>query len=375
MKYLAFRLPDLQELHGDLELDDVSLTRGINAPGEINANLRAAEAYRGVTVEGTDEQVGLIREFGTLIVALRGRKARGFILHYAEETAEDQEVLALQGFGVGTIPDEMPWEGPDREHIQVDPMAVVREIWGHVTDNPDVLTVTVDRTRSPVRIGEEEREIEFTTSSGEDVSFEAGPYRLNWYSTTDLGKEFQDLATETPFEWREVTTLDRDSEAPPSFHIELGYPILEPVERDLYFEVGANVIAPDQSSDQDFYTEVLVLGAGEGNKKRRGSAKREGGDRRMRRVKVVEDRSLTSNRRCDQRAKEVLAATRPDKFWTNVSVTPRPSTPPEAYDVGDIITVKGLTVWGRHSQKCRIVELTHHLETDVVDLQLEPWGT
>lgn len=371
MKYLAFTLPEGHLTSNSVPLRETQLGRGISRPGSLEADMDAVLGYRRVYVEETGETVELVQSWRTLLVAWDGRIARGYVVHYAEPKAEDQETLSVQAFGIGSIPSGTPWDEAPRDYVNEDPLNIVRAAWAHVTSFPDVPPVSVDRTSSPIRVGEPEETREFTTGSGEEVEFDVGPRRLNWWSTEDLGKVIEDYSKETPFEWKEHTTLDLDAETPPRHRIEIGYPIIRPRVLESYFEVGVNVIAPDSDSDDEYCNEVIVLGSGEGSKRRRGSAKRS--SKRMRKPKIYTDQSLDSHRKCREKAQEILDESKPDKFWTQVTVVPHPSTPYYVYDVGDVIDVRGLTVWGRHTQRCRIVELSHVVDTDSVRLTLEPW--
>lgn len=377
MKYLAFRLPDLAPIGNDVPLGGVSLGRGVNEAGVLEATLDRARAYERVLVEGTTETVELIRERGTLLIAWDGRTARAFIVETVEPDSESQERLRIQAFGHGSVLDGQRWSDRAMSFIEEDPLNIVRHLWAHSSSFDDMLTVTVDDTRSPVRVGEEEREVEFETSDGTSVSFDAGPRRLNWWTTTDMGKVFADYAEETPFEWAEETRIDMDSDDPPTFHIRLGYPRLGAPDRSEthHFEVGLNVIDPDHSDDEEhqFFSEVFVVGNGEGSQKIRGEATRRNTGR-LRTVRVIEDQGITSTELAKERArKAVEAAEQDDKFWEQITVLPHPAAQPGTYDVGDIITVKGDTAWGWHEQRCRIVELSHTVADDTITLTLERW--
>jgi hypothetical protein len=373
MRYLAFTLPKGYLIANDVPFRETKLGRGINRPGDFTAKLDAALGYRKIMVEETGEDVELIREWGTFVVAWDERKARGYIVHFVDPEQEDQETLVVQGYGVGSIPVDMPWKGEKKDYVDHDPLDIVRDIWAHATSFPDSIPVAVGSTKSPVRVGEPEETRKFSTGAGENVEFDVGPRRLNWWSTENLGQVIEGYAKETPFEWREHTTLDFGAETPPAHRIQLGYPIIRPRAIDRYFEVGVNVISPDRESDEEYCNEVVVLGTGEGSLKRRGEARRSGSNR-MRKPKVYTDQSLDSNEKCREKAQEILAASERDKFWTQVTVQPHPSTPYYTYDVGDSIDVRGLTVWGRHTQRCRIIALEHITETDLVRLTLEPWS-
>jgi len=378
VKYVALSLPELETLHGDVPLGDVVIREAINEPDELTGTLKRAMAYRQVRIEGTNRVAPLIRRRGTLIIADDGERQQAFIVEAEDEVEQSQDVLAITGVGFGWVLKETPWDAPKYDGVKVDPMVIVRKLFDYVTGQPGTINISVDQTVTPKSewVGSEETTTEFTTGDGEDVSFDSGPYRLNWWSTADLYKELEDLAAETPFEWAEQTTMNRDTDDPPQFRIRLGYPRIEAVPReDHHFEIGFNVTEPQQPEDEDFFTHVLVLGNGDGSKKRRGEAARKE-TYRHRTVKVVTDQGLTSNKRCKALAQELVnKADREQRFIATCRVMDSPAARVGTFDKGDIIWVKGRTAWdNNHSQKCRIVAMERRLSDNSVALTLERWG-
>lgn len=372
MRYHAYRLPDLAPLHGAVEMRGVTLYRAVNEPGELRGSLDKAQAYEEMTVEGEPETVRLMRDHGTLLVADDGSTARAFIVDLVTQDAEHQDRLIVSSTGFGYLPSEQPWLGPHTKYIQEDPLNIVRAIWAYISGRENSLPVSVADTRSPVRIGEQERPVNFTTGDGEEVDFDAGPERLVWYNADDLLKRIDDLATETPFEWREVTHFNRDNDDPPQLHIDLGYPRLEATVRDtLKFTVGTNVTAPQFEDEEDWFSEVLVLGNGEGQAKRRGRGYRKNPTRLMR-VKVIEDNSLMSNNLCRRVAQdEADRADRADPFIESCTVVDHQAAPLGSFDIGDTITIQGSFTWGDHSQDCRVHSIEHNLSENTMALTLE----
>lgn len=374
MRYYAFRIPDLAPLHGDVNLRGVSLYSALSEPGELRCTLDKAQAYLELTVEGESETTRLMRDYGTLLVSVDGNRARAFIVDLATQDAGHQDRLAVSAVGFGNIPRDQPWMAQAYNGVEVDPMSIVRRIWSYLTSQPDSMTVTVDGTTSPVRIGEEEQHNEgFVRSDGsEAAAFDYGPYRLNWWNTDDLQKEIEDLSVDTPFEWRERTTLDRDSEDPPQLHIELGYPRLESVRRErLKFTVGVNVRNPVFEDDEDYFSHVLVVGNGEGSASKRGEAARRT-TKRMRRVKVIEDNSLMSHSVCNRIAQEeVDRADREGAFIESCTVIEHKAAPLHAFDIGDTIRITGSFTWGRHVQDCRIRSIDHAVAAGTAVITVE----
>lgn len=368
MRYHAFRLPDLAPLSGAVELRGATLYRALNEPGELKGTLDKAQAYEQVMVEGEPGTVRLMRDHGTLIVADNGNRAWGFIIDLATQAADHQDRLVVAGTGFGFLPSEQPWLGAHKKYVQEDPLNIVRDIWAYMSERENSLTVTTDSTRSPVRVGEAERPPGFVSQGESDE----GPYVLVWHNADDLQKHIEDLAEETPFEWRELTRFNRDSEDPPGFHIELGYPRLGSARRDeLHFTVDVNVTAPAFEDEVDWFSEVLVLGNGEGQSRKRGRGYRSNPDR-LRRVKVIEDNSLMSNSLCATRAQaEADRADREGVFINECTVLDHDAAPLGTFDIGDTITLHGRFTWGRHSQDCRIRSIEHDVAANTMKLTLE----
>lgn len=394
MRYHAYRLPNLEPISGAVTLRGARLYRGFNETGELTATIDKATAFKDMTIEGAERTVPLLSDQGTLLVAdpeSDGQRARSFIVGPLEEAAEGQDRVIFSAIGFGHTPKDQPWDPANDQvrqalagvpgwrprtgevaGVEVDPLDMVRAIWNLLNASPDTIDVAVDSTRSPVRIGEEERTVEFTTGAGDDVSFETGPYRLNWWDTDDLQKEIDDLAAETPFEWREETIFNRDDESPPSFRIRLGYPRLGSVRREnLHFEVDVNVFDVDLDEEAEFFSEVLVVGNGEGSQKRHGRhARRNHG--RMRRVKVISGQGVNSNRLANEIARKACEqADRDARFIASCTVKDHPAARIGSFDVGDIITIKGHMVWGWHEQDCRITTLEHDVDAHQMVITLE----
>lgn len=401
-RFLAFSVPSWEVLDADLPLHSVQITRALSTPKALDASLDRKYAH---LVEGEGEGDPLIVEWGTVIVVDHGYRVDVFIVDGT--TGEDeQETLGITAGGVVSLAKDQPWlpandtvrSALDAMHrrvgtrrlesgaeaggigwvrstdeiagVEVDPLDMVRAIWAQITTAPDSdIRLTVDDTTSDVRIGEEERDVEFTTGSGEEVEFTAGPWRLNWHSTNDLGKEIDDLAEETPFEWVEESRWDGEL---PSTHLRIGYPKLDnPRRDDRFFELGVNVTAVDGVEWADWASEVLVVGQGEGSERRRGhDAITPTGRRRLRRVHVEADHSIRTNRLANQRASKILKRLQGETVLDTVTVADSDAAPFGTWGVGDIITIRGETPWASLSHDRRIVAETHDLTAGTKELTL-----
>jgi hypothetical protein len=145
-----------------------------------------------------------------------------------------------------------------------------------------------------VRIGTPPEQVDFERASGERVTFEAGPYKLTWWKTDDIGQEMTKLAESTPFDWREEVSW-ADDHASLRFHLELGYPRLGGRRADLRFAVDENVllIPAEHNVGEDYSDEVTVVGAGDGAAAQHGWAARSN-EVRLRRAVTLVDRTLES---------------------------------------------------------------------------------
>lgn len=217
------------------------------------------------------------------------------------------EYVGLSGYANG-----QHWTGDEYKGVRIDPLSVVRRIWNHLQGQPGGdLGLDVDQTSSPVRIGTDPVDVEFTTDDGEDVSFESGPFKMNAWSTADVGKVIDDLAASTPFDYLTRTQWDGDQL---SHRLELSYPRRGSRRDDMRFVVGENVLVePTHVMDGDEYaTEVLVLGSGEGSGMVRANATSP--DRRgLRRAIGITDKSARSKRAATDIAKRELA-------WRNTDI-------------------------------------------------------
>lgn len=327
-------------LHGDgretlladnLPLTGVQLTHTLSGVNVIDASLPVEIAH----LKDSDGNP-VFRQWHTAIYAEKDGyiRAGGIITRMSIEEGR----LALSADGFVAYLHGLPYEG-DESYIQADPMNIARHLWEHAQSfDGGNLGVVLDHNVSPVRIGTEEREVEFETGDGENVQFESGPYRLNYWTTFDLGREFDALADETPFDYREHHEWVGDTIR---HRIELGYPRLGEMREDLRFVYGENVTAPLSIGFEgdDYASEVIVLGAGEGRRIVRQRA-RVNEPRGLRRVAVVEAKDITSGARAYSAALKELALRFGDADIATVTVRDHPNAPVWSIQPGDFILVQ-----------------------------------
>lgn len=188
--------------------------------------------------------------------------------------------------------------------------------------------------------------------NSEEPTYQYEAYKLNWYTNFDLSAEIDRLSSETPFDWHLRHWWDGEEIR---HHIRLGYPRLGRRRTDLRFVVGENIHkAPKVERDgADYANEVIVLGAGEGSAQIMARGFRSDG--RVRRVAVVSDTTIKTQKDAQARANsEVARRSRIDDI-AEVLVTDHPHAPMGSIDLGDEILVEGDIGWVDLSVWCRIV--------------------
>lgn len=349
-------------LADDLPLAGVEIESALSGPGGLTATI-SPELAR---LKG-DDGLPVLTAWGTALYAEKDRQIRGGGI--LTEPEVDGPVLSLSAVGFSDYARNMPYTGTYSK-IQVDPLDVVRHIWSHLQgqDHGD-LGLVVAGTKSKVRIGTEEKEVEFTTGAGEEVSFESGPYKLSWWSTDDLAKEIDDLAEATPFEYRVRHYWEGDEIR---HELELGYPSLGRRLTEPRFAVGENIVVEPRVSfgTDDYADEVLVLGAGEGRSMIRGSwAQRTG---RLRRVAVIDAKDLRKKAEATRLAeREVRLRTGEPEIAESITVWDHPNAPIGTYDPGDEILVHTGEGWtGSARAWYRILSVTIDPENSTASLSL-----
>jgi hypothetical protein len=282
-------------LHPDLPLTGVNVTVALNATDELKGQLTPfSPALKDLLVE-----------WGCCVWAEAGGKIRGGgILAHKEEVGSSLqlEFMGLHGYAHG-----MPYtSGTSYNGVEVDPLDVYRLIWSYLQSQPGGnLGLQFPSLKTGLKIGVELEQVEFDTEEG-PVSFEAGPYQLNRWETHDLGDKIDDLAADTPFDFRERHEWSGNTIV---HWMDLAYPRFNTRRSDVRFVVGENIpVQPTVTHAGDEYAnELVVLGAGEGRTMIFGQASLPRGNR-LRRVAVVEDKTIKSLTQANTRAYNELKA-------------------------------------------------------------------
>lgn len=291
-------------LDHDLRMSGLEITKTLSGPQIISGRMDP-EAPRDLQMDAYAtwlhiEEAGNIQGSGIIKAG------------QIEGDARTYEAEGFSGYAYG-----IPYGGT-LSVVGIDPLQVVRLIWNDIQSNPQSqLGVTVDPQTSPVRLGTEPvEEVEFEATDpenpeapAEQVAFEkGGPYELLWYEAPNCGKEIEDLAKETPFDYREVDYWN-DSRTQVRHHLQLGHPRLGRRHTAIRFEQGDNAlnVLPLIEDEERYASEVLVLGAGSGSERIRGRAIQIVPNR-LRRVVTIVDKEITSNARAQAFAERELHA-------------------------------------------------------------------
>lgn len=356
-RYLATRLNgDGTEtlLDPDLPLEDVTIEDVLS--GDCALSAKIDPAYRRlIAADGKP----LLREWSTAIYAENDGDIRGGGILYNSEFEGSECSLEMTGFtGYGR---NMPYVGGGYKGIRVDPIDVARLIWDHIQgQSGGNIGLTFDQvdTDGAVSIGTELKQVEFDTESG-PVSFEAGPYKLNWYTNHDLQANFEDLASDTPFDFHERHFWDGDIIR---HRVEIGYPALGRKRSDLRFVYGVNISEPlsTEMDGEAYASGTMVLGAGEGASMIRAIKEPPNRpDGRLRRVAVVVDSSIKSKKRAEARADAENQWRRSLGDVESVLVRNHPSAPLGSVKVGDEILIEGRDEWIQTSMWVRVLAITY----------------
>lgn len=351
-RYLLQALPSGEMLSWDLPLEGVDLSLSLSAPTVMSATI----------THERPELVGLLRPYHVAIwVDDDSGDLHGGIL---TDIDADGPKVSLTVAGYAYYPTGQPWTDAEYQGIRVDPLDVVRRIWDRLQAIPGGdLHLEVDTTKSKVTVGEPERDVNFTDSNtGEEVSFEAGPYKLNYWGTADVGKEFADLIERAGATYLERHYWDGETIR---HRLQIDCPGRAVRRDDLRFVVGENVIVPPKLSlpGTGYASEVLVLGAGEGRDARYASSGpvNTGG---LYRAAVYSDKSITSNTKAQSIARAQAKKLSGDlEQITELLVLDHPNADLRSILPGDVIRVSGDTEWIELDTYARVTDISFNPAT------------
>ena len=353
-------------LDPDLPFDSVSITHTLSGPGGIEASI-TPEVSRLVGPDGSP----IFTPWSTAIYAEKDGEIRaGAILVDIESSGEKLD-LECTGF-TGYLKD-MPYTSVYRGY-NLDPLNIARVIWNHVQGaKSGNLGLIVGAGTSPVRVGVrgrpalQARPVIRAPSTGEVAlpaqaalpAADDDPYELAGYQTADLSKEFEELATQTPFDYVERHYwIDRNT-TDIQHVLDMGYPSISRKRDDLRFVVGENIYtAPTMTEIGDHYaSDVLVLGAGEGSAMAHGIAS-DYSQGRLRRVYIHTQKGIGKNATAQNTARIEVAYRGGQIEFDEIIVEDTDFARYGDINVGDMIYVQAGTGWyGLVNQWVRVIEL------------------
>lgn len=372
-------------LHWDLEVHDLAITWTLSGPtlisGSFPVEIRDLRDL-GLEAWGTwlyVEEDGIIRAAGILQPA----------------GVDENETLTLDAVGISGYPKGIPYmqsftlSGTDPTSgeagigLGLDPADIVRDIWAEVQYYPGGnLGVTVQGS-TPVRLGTPKQEVSFDaenpdTGETEQVDFTAGPYSaLDWFENADCGSEIEKLAKDTPFDFVERCSWNADRTAVTKW-IDLEHPRIGRRLTEVRFAQEENLavaVGPEEPDDR-FASEVIVLGRGEGSSRVRGRYASPVPNR-LRRVHVVDDKTVSTNTEANNRAYTELADRQALQDITELTALARHDNASLGeYAVGDDVLVDADVPWhGRIRLWQRVLGITYSPDTEMVKLDLRSAST
>lgn len=182
---------------------------------------------------------------------------------------------------------------------------------------------------------------------------DGGAYELRPEDVPDALTSLTDLSERTGIEW---TTETRHSYDVPDLRVHVHYPFAGSRRVDLVFEQGVNIISELHlvRDGEDYANAAVGVGAGEGSKAIRNSIAST--SPRMRRVAVVEDRSLKKSADLTAAMRKDLRKRSGEPYVHEIEVIDHPLAPMFSWNVGDHILIQGdVPHYGRYSELHRIV--------------------
>lgn len=343
-------------LGADIPITNPVPTRKLSTPHSITGTLTAGTSKDLLLPSGATV---LKRKKTTVYVADDNDKiwVGGMLFDFTI----DGPSLTFDASGFTAYLKGLPYTGV-HDAVEEDPLDLTRLFWDNAQIQPGGnMGMILDATKSPVKIGTPPRDVNFDTTSGENVDFTAydGAVELNWWSTRDMGGQIDQWAKDTPFDYIEDHVWNGSNV---EHYLRLGYPTLGSVRPLPRFVLGENVkVLPseDYSSD-DVVTEVWVFGAGEGQDRVRGAVSVYPVDS-LRSVKIVDDKFITNFADAQNRARQIMMSYQPDVPGAGVTelvVNNHSNAQFGTFDIGDVVQYSADTEWGEVLIWVKIVSMT-----------------
>ena len=202
----------------------------------------------------------------------------------------------------------------------------------------------------------------------DDEGTELKALSLSWWEDADLGAKIDAVTEQGGFDWWEEHRWAGEGI---EHRLRIAAPLAGRVRHDLRFVVGENVVDTPQldRKGDDFASEVVVLGAGEGRSMIRGTWKLTSNPR-TRRVKTVTDKAIQTVTEANRRAeREGLIANGAINVGS-LTIMDHPNARLGSIELGDTITVQGDGQgWTREwSMQVRVLAMTIDPDKDTATL-------
>lgn len=295
----------------------------LSGAGEISATVPG-----DLTATLASDGHPLFQDWSTVIV---GEDENGKITHHGimqPQTRYEAQVGSITCAGVAAYPHgyiytgSKNWGPAGTTVPRPDPVKIVRDLWTWIQNQEDsnLGVILAGAASSTVRIGSNEE-----------------PYRLRWYEIPDLGEEIDKLASETPFDFVESAEW-KNSKTGVDFKVTLGFPRLGKARPELRFADGENIIGNVEVETLDtFANSVIGIGNGEASTMKTATATKRDG--RLRRQKVLTDKTATQTR-ISARVRTYLEILNLGIDITSVTIRDHPNARITDLNVGDDIRVR-----------------------------------
>jgi hypothetical protein len=357
-------------IHWNLPLTNPRISYKLTAPNVFKAEIRTEME----SIMNLDPP--LVEHATWLHVEENGQIRGSFILEpFVDENGNQKR--QIEGIGFSDYLNWVHYQGEEYKGIQVDPANILRKLWAEAQKYEDgkLGVILNPDTTTPVKLGTESKDVEFETGQGENVSFEAGPYDLNWWEVTNLGTAAKKLFKDTPMEYIERSYWN-EYKTDVIHYLDFRYPRTGAKRDDLIFRQGENMSEPIPKiykTQESLSTDFIFVGAGEGRTAVRANVSRRTG--RLRRTHVVQnedvkDINLAKSIITFEANRITRGGTIIDKAVVN---TEHINAPWGSFEQGDDIYLEGhVAFYGQVRGYYRIVAYDYDRRTRRATLDLAP---
>lgn len=334
----------------DVPLSGVGITDVLSGPGGLTGTIDPEYAR---LKDNTGQP--MFQEWSTAIFAQADDEIRGggILTH----SGFDGPKWELECTGLTGYAKDMPYVGPGQFWTYTDTLDIYRAIWAHIQSQPGSnIGLTFAPTLSGKLVGSSLTQEQYDPAGGGGgLELETQAYKLRSQEHWNLEENLIGLATDTPFDYHETHYWEGEDI---KHRVDFGVPTIGERREDLRFTFGENlmVIPGVERGGEDFFNEVHVQGAGEGQKMIIGKAF--GPRTRLRRVKVMSDPDLRITGAANRAAQKELAWRMNAQDFTEVQVVDSPHASIGSVNVGDEIRVNGETGWLEADDWFRVISRT-----------------